>query len=199
MTHDLLRNVLTTLGVQLERVEITDLTDGVFHAALVLDNGARVDSRASDAIALAVRTGSPVLCSAEVVAVAGVEATTKPAEQEMERFRQFLDHVSPEDFDADDGEGERRRPAGAAACRPADGAPRGATSVSQAQVEGETRRCDTPVCVSRAAVVDWPWAPGLACRMTSEAFRATRGADARAGRAVHRLSAGATGFDLEDA
>jgi uncharacterized protein len=103
MTHDLLRDVLATLGVRLDRVEITHLTDGVFHAALVLGTGARVDSRASDAIALAVRTGSPVLCSAEVVAVAGVEATTKPAEQEMERFREFLDHVSPEDFDADDG------------------------------------------------------------------------------------------------
>jgi bifunctional DNase/RNase len=99
MTHDLLRNVLTTLGVALERVEITDLTDGVFHAALVLATGARVDSRASDAIALAVRTGSPVLCSAEVVAVAGVEASTKPAEQEMERFRRFLDQISPEDFE----------------------------------------------------------------------------------------------------
>ena len=110
MTHDLLRDVLATLGVRLERVEITDLTDGVFHAALVLGTGARVDSRASDAIALAVRTGSPVLCSAEVVAVAGVEATTKPAEQEMERFREFLDHVSPEDFD--EGEGGDEPPSG---------------------------------------------------------------------------------------
>ncbi len=99
MTHDLLRNVLTTLGVTLDHVEITELTDGVFHAALVLGNGKRVDSRASDAIALAVRTGSPVLCSAEVVAVAGVEASTKPAEQEMERFRRFLEGISPEDFD----------------------------------------------------------------------------------------------------
>jgi uncharacterized protein len=105
MTHDLLRNVLATLGVTLERVEITELTDGVFHAALVLGNGKRVDSRASDAIALAVRTGSPVLCSAEVVAVAGVEASTKPAEQEMERFRHFLEQVSPEDFE-EGGEGE---------------------------------------------------------------------------------------------
>src|SRR3712207_919803 len=105
MTHDLLRNVLRTLGVELDRVEITDLTGGVFHAALVLGTGVRVDSRASDAIALAVRTGSPVLCSAEVVAVAGVEASTKPAEQEMERFRQFLDGVSPEDFE-EGGEGE---------------------------------------------------------------------------------------------
>ena len=102
MTHDLLQNVLAALDVELERVEITELTDGVFHAALVLGTGARVDSRASDAIALAVRTGSPVLCSAEVVAVAGVEASTKPAEQEMERFRRFLDEVTPEDFDAGD-------------------------------------------------------------------------------------------------
>jgi bifunctional DNase/RNase len=108
MTHDLLKSVLVTLGVTLQRVEITDLTDGVFHAALVLGTGARVDSRASDAIALAVRTGSPVMCSAEVVAVAGVEASTKPSEQELERFRRFLDHVSPEDFD----EGEPDEPPG---------------------------------------------------------------------------------------
>ncbi|NMR21549.1 bifunctional nuclease family protein [Cellulomonas fimi] len=103
MTHDLLRDVLRSLRVELVRVEITDLTDGVFHAALVLGTGARVDSRASDAIALAVRTGSPVLCSAEVVAVAGVEASMGPAEQELERFREFLDHVTPEDFETDEG------------------------------------------------------------------------------------------------
>ena len=109
MTHDLLRSVLVTLGVTLERVEITDLTDGVFHAALVLGTGARVDSRASDGIALAVRTGSPVLCSAEVVAIAGVEATVRPAEQELERVRRFLDDVSPEDFEAGD-EGDQPPP-----------------------------------------------------------------------------------------
>ncbi len=102
MTHDLLTSVLSTLGVRLDRVEITELTDGVFHAALVLGTGARVDSRASDAIALAVRTGSPVMCSAEVVAVAGVEASTKPSEQELERFRRFLDQINPEDFDEGD-------------------------------------------------------------------------------------------------
>jgi bifunctional DNase/RNase len=99
MTHDLLRDVLVTLGVQLHQVEITSLEQGVFHAALVLDGGRRVDSRASDAIALAVRAECPVLCSAEVVAVAGVEASTGPAEQELERFREFLDQVSPDDFE----------------------------------------------------------------------------------------------------
>ncbi|WP_407342971.1 bifunctional nuclease family protein [Pengzhenrongella phosphoraccumulans] len=99
MTHDLLRDVLAALGVGLSRVEITSLTDGVFHAVLALTTGARVDSRASDAIALAVRTGSPVLCSAEVVAIAGVEASTGTAEKELERFREFLDQITPEDFD----------------------------------------------------------------------------------------------------
>jgi uncharacterized protein len=110
MTHDLLKSVLSTLGVRLQRVEITELTDGVFHAALVLGTGARVDSRASDAIALAVRTGSPVMCSAEVVAVAGVEASTKPSEQELERFRRFLDQINPEDFDEGDEPGESPGP-----------------------------------------------------------------------------------------
>jgi bifunctional DNase/RNase len=103
MTHDLLRDVLAALGVRLVRVEITALTDGVFHAELVLATGTRVDSRASDAIALAVRTGAPVLCSAEVVAIAGVEASNGSAEQEMERFRVFLDKVTPEDFESGDG------------------------------------------------------------------------------------------------
>ena len=105
MTHDLLRDVLAALGVGLDRVEITSLTDGIFHAELVLSTGVRVDSRASDAIALAVRTGSQVLCSAEVVAIAGVEASTGNAEQELERFREFLDQVAPEDFDTGDTPG----------------------------------------------------------------------------------------------
>ncbi|MGV8977467.1 MAG: bifunctional nuclease family protein [Cellulomonas sp.] len=98
MTHDLLCDVLAAVGESLSQVEITSLENGVFHAALVLGSGARVDSRASDAVALAVRVGCPVLCAAEVVAVAGVEASPGPAEQELERFREFLDQVSPEDF-----------------------------------------------------------------------------------------------------
>ena len=70
----------------------------MFHAELVLRTGPRVDSRASDAIALALRFACPVLCSAEVVAVAGVEVRTTSSEQDLERFRRFLDLVTPEDF-----------------------------------------------------------------------------------------------------
>lgn len=100
MTHDLVGAVLRAAGLSLVRVEITSLVDGVFHAALVLSNGRRVDSRASDAVALALRADCPVLCSAVVVAIAGVEVTTGGSEdQEVEQFREFLEHVAPEDFE----------------------------------------------------------------------------------------------------
>ncbi|MET4223027.1 bifunctional DNase/RNase [Oerskovia enterophila] len=105
MTHDLLRNVLDALRVELTRVEIVALDDGIFYAEMVLGTGVRVDARASDAIAVAVRTGSPVLCSAEIVALAGVELVDGEQQREMERFRDFLDHVTPEDFGPPD-EGE---------------------------------------------------------------------------------------------
>lgn len=99
MTHDLLLSVLETCGVGLERVEIVELREGVFHAALVLDSGDRVDSRASDAVALAVRVGCPVLCAAEVLEESSLEVEGSTPEDEMAEFRAFLDHVTPEDFE----------------------------------------------------------------------------------------------------
>jgi bifunctional DNase/RNase len=112
MTHDLLRDVLSTLDVHVGRVEITELVAGVFHAALVLDGGRRVDARASDAIALAVRVGCPVMCATEVLEEVGVEATPAAApggtgpdgaagdpDEEVARFREFLDQVEPDDFE----------------------------------------------------------------------------------------------------
>ncbi|NOV98025.1 hypothetical protein HDG69_002610 [Isoptericola halotolerans] len=98
MTHDLLRDLLGAVGVSLDRVEIVSLDGGIFFAELVLSTGVRLDSRASDAIALAVRTESPVLCSAEVVAAAGVEVVDLDQQKEVEKFRDFLDHVTAEDF-----------------------------------------------------------------------------------------------------
>jgi len=103
MTHDLLRDLLGAVGVELERVEIVALESGIYFAELVLSNGVRLDSRASDAIALAVRTDSPVLCSAEIVALAGVEIVDVDQQKEVERFRDFLDHVTPEDFSGPGG------------------------------------------------------------------------------------------------
>ncbi|WP_159805602.1 bifunctional nuclease family protein [Cellulomonas citrea] len=99
MTHDLLRNVLRALGGHLDRVEIARLEQGVFHAALVLADGVRVDSRASDAIALALRCGAPVVCSASVVGAAGIEVQVTASERDVAEFRSFLEHVSADDFD----------------------------------------------------------------------------------------------------
>lgn len=105
MTHDLLVASLTGAGVKVEQVEIVALIDGVFHAELVLDNGQRVDSRASDAIAVAVRTGCPVLCRPAVLQGSGLAVEEHTPEEEVEQFRQFLDTVSADDFVAGD-EGE---------------------------------------------------------------------------------------------
>ena len=102
LTHDLVCSVLDATGNVLDHVEITQLVDGVFHAALVLTSGARIDSRASDAIGVAVRTGSPVMCQREVLESAGVDATAGEEEDEVERFREFLEGVEPEDFEGEE-------------------------------------------------------------------------------------------------
>ena len=100
LTHDLLRDVLESVEVSLVQVEITSLEAGVFYAELVLGSGARVSARPSDAIALALRTGSPVLVADDVLEEA-VVAIPDEEEDEVEKFREFLDQISPEDFGAD--------------------------------------------------------------------------------------------------
>lgn len=97
MTHDLLRDVIGALGTQLEAVHITGLRDGIFFAELVFAGGARVSSRPSDAIALALRTGSPIFGAEAVLAEAGI-AIPDEQEDEVEKFREFLDQISPDDF-----------------------------------------------------------------------------------------------------
>jgi len=98
MTHDLLRAVIETLGGRLDRVEIARLEHGVFFAELVFSDGRRVDSRASDAIALALRARCPMLCAAGVLATAGVNVQVSPSQVDLEEFREFLDEVSADDF-----------------------------------------------------------------------------------------------------
>ena len=106
MTHDLLKEALVAAGTTVRRVEITQLLDGVFHAALVLGTGRRVDSRASDAIAVALRFECPVLCAEQVLAVAGVEVHTVTPEDDIEEFREFLERVSAEDFETGEEPGD---------------------------------------------------------------------------------------------
>lgn len=104
LTHDLFINTLTELGYRIERVEITRLDSGTFFAELTLDGPAGtivIDARPSDSMALAVRTDCPVLVSEAVMDEASVipEPVDEEAEEEeVERFREFLDHVDPADF-----------------------------------------------------------------------------------------------------
>jgi len=102
MTHDLMINVLEALKVKLERVEIVSVDNAIFTAELVLSNGLRIDSRSSDAVALAVRAECPILCTDEVLQTAGVVIETstdeEPPEEQMREFREFLDKIDPDDF-----------------------------------------------------------------------------------------------------
>lgn len=100
LTHDLLKDVIGASGRTLGEVRITRLEDGVFYAELDLGQGALVSARPSDAIALALRTGSPILVDDAVLDEAGVVIPDEE-EDEVERFREFLDQVTPEDFGAD--------------------------------------------------------------------------------------------------
>jgi len=99
LTHDLLRDVLGAVGRELEQVRITGLRDGVFYAELRLSGGVEVSSRPSDAIALALRTASPIYCADAVLDEAAI-AIPDEQEDEVEKFREFLDSISPEDFEA---------------------------------------------------------------------------------------------------
>ncbi len=103
MTHDLMKNVLDELQVAVERIVITELREGTFYATIQLSrNGTRleVSSRPSDAIALAVRISAPIYAADDVLEQAGIELRDDE-ETEVEKFREFLDQVSPEDFAAD--------------------------------------------------------------------------------------------------
>ena len=99
LTHDLMRDILEATGQRLDEVRIVDVREGVFFAELAFTSGAEVGARPSDSIALALRTGSRIVCAESVLDEAGLAV---PAEQEdeVERFREFLDHVSPDDFEA---------------------------------------------------------------------------------------------------
>ena len=105
MTHDLLNDMLDHLDAKCERVSVTELRDNTFYASITLSvNGAEIeiDSRPSDAIALAVRCQAPIFAAEDVIDESSIEFEHEVEDQEevVERFKDFLDEVSPEDFAA---------------------------------------------------------------------------------------------------
>ena len=97
LTHDMLRDVLVALDRPLQTVRITELREGVFFAELDFGEGVTVSARPSDAIALAMRMGASIYGAPAVLDEAGI-AIPDEQEDEVERFREFLDQISPEDF-----------------------------------------------------------------------------------------------------
>ena len=105
LTHDLLVSVLGSLASSLSRVVVTHVVDGTFHARLYLENASgdetEVDSRTSDAIAVAVRTGSPIYVDERVLDEAGVEpdGTEEATAEEEERLAVFREFVNSLEID----------------------------------------------------------------------------------------------------
>ncbi len=110
LTHDLMGILLQTLGHTLDEVRITSMQDGIFYATLVLDGNTEVSARPSDAIALALRVATPILADEALLDEAGV-AIAAEEEDEVERFREFLEQVSAEDFEHPHAQG-REDPGG---------------------------------------------------------------------------------------
>jgi hypothetical protein len=104
LTHDLMVSVLETLGATLSSIVVTEIRDHVFFAELNVDiSGSKkvISSRPSDAIALAVRTGSPIFATEVLLDEAGQSPALEPADEEeaiIDEFRDFLDDLNPEDF-----------------------------------------------------------------------------------------------------
>jgi bifunctional DNase/RNase len=103
MTHDLLAATIEQLSASVSSVLVTELRDNTFYAVLRLEAGGvevQLDSRPSDAIALAVRTDAPIFASIELLEKNGIEfeQEVEDVEEIVKEFRDFLDDVSPQDF-----------------------------------------------------------------------------------------------------
>ena len=104
MTHDLLCDMLGELDARCTKVSVTELRDNTFFASITLavDGGAEVeiDSRPSDALAIAVRSGAPIFAAEDVIAESAIEFEHEVENEDevVEKFKDFLDQVTPEDF-----------------------------------------------------------------------------------------------------
>ncbi len=100
LTHDLMRDLVAALGDELDEVRITEVKSNVFYAVLVFASGVEVEARPSDSIALALRTGTRIVCTEEVLEQSSIGVPDEE-EAEVEKFREFLDEITPEDFEKD--------------------------------------------------------------------------------------------------
>lgn len=100
VTHQLMERIIHALDDELDEVRITEVNEGVFHALLHFASGVSVDARPSDSIALALRAGARIVCAEDVLDAAGIESD-REEDAEIEKFREFLDTIDPEDFETE--------------------------------------------------------------------------------------------------
>jgi bifunctional DNase/RNase len=112
MTHDLLSDMLEQLEAQVVRITVTELRENTFYAQITVQQEGReieVDSRPSDAIALAIRAEAPIFAADRVIEESAIEFEGEDVDQdqldaEVAKFRNFLEDVTPEDFAVEDGD-----------------------------------------------------------------------------------------------
>ncbi|GAA1906046.1 bifunctional nuclease family protein [Williamsia serinedens] len=110
LTHDLIVNLVTAFGQELVEVRIVDMQEGTFYAEMIFGGELRVSARPSDAVAVAMRAEVPIIAEEGVLTEAGLIIPDEESadseevkEDEVEKFKEFLDNISPDDFKASGG------------------------------------------------------------------------------------------------
>ncbi len=102
MTHDLITNIVEKTGYKIEKVEINDVEKDTYYATIFMSKGKEtleIDSRPSDAIAIAMRAGAPIYVTANVLMNGSVSTNTAKDEEEAQEFKDFIQNIKPSDFE----------------------------------------------------------------------------------------------------
>jgi bifunctional DNase/RNase len=97
LTHDLMKAIIEEVALPVEAIHLTELKDGIFYAEIRFSGGKVISARPSDALAVGLRLGAPLFASENLFEKAGIEIPDQ-SEDEVEKFKEFLDHINPEDF-----------------------------------------------------------------------------------------------------
>ena len=97
LTHDLIQQLIEEVALPLDTIHLTHMKEGIFYAELHFSGGKVLSARPSDALAIGLRLGTPMLATEDLFASAGIQIPDQ-ADDEVEKFKEFLDHINPEDF-----------------------------------------------------------------------------------------------------
>ena len=103
LTHDLIIDIIEKTGYEIDRVEINDVENDTYFADICLkdknrENEIRIDSRPSDAIAVAIRADVPILIGTSVMAEGAISVNSQKEEEEAQEFKSFIQNIKPSDF-----------------------------------------------------------------------------------------------------